>query len=315
MVRVAVVRPADETGGVRASGLVGYQRETLLAFKAPGVIARILVDEGDGVRAGQRLAWIQPTEVAADAQQSQTALDTAERDLDRARTLFEQGYVSRARLDAATLAVARARAARDAARFTETTASIVAPSDGVVLRRLAEPDQVVGAGTPVLLVGDRTSGLILRVAAGSAQSARLKPGDPAEVKISGGPAVSGSVIRIAAKSNEATGAFDVEIALRDAVAIRSGQVGEALIRASAATSPGPVVVEAPTQALLDARADQGVVFVVDSAGVARRRAVVTQGVNGDSVRITQGLSAGERVVAAGAAYVRDGQAVRVVPAG
>ncbi len=315
LVRVAVVRAADGEGALRATGLVSYQRETLLAFKAPGVVDRILVDEGDGVRAGQRLAWIQPAEVAADARQSQIALDTAERDLDRARILFNQGFVSQARVDTATLAVARAAAARDAARFTESTASLVAPADGVILRRLAEPNQVVGAGAPILLVGDARSGLILRVAAGAAQAAQMKPGDLAEVKISGGPTLAGSVTRIAAKSDAATGAFDVEIALRDPVAVRSGQVGEALIRATGTKSPAGVIVEAPTQALLDARADQGFVYVVDNANIARRRAVITQGVSGDSVRIAEGLSPGERVVAAGAAYVRDGQAVNVAPAG
>jgi RND family efflux transporter MFP subunit len=314
LVQVATVRAADAAGRLRASGLVGYLRETPLAFKTPGVVDRILVDDGDVVRAGQRLAWLRPTEVAADVRQSEAALDTAQRDMDRARLLFDQGFVSQARLDAAGLAVARATAARDAARFTQATASLVAPSDGVVLRRLAEPDQVVGAGAPILLIGDARAGLILRVSAASAQAARVKLGDAAEVKITDGPALSGTVTRIAAKSDAATGAFDIEIALRDAGAARSGQVGLALIRATGAPSPASTIVEAPTQALLDARADQGVVFVVDAASIARRRAVITQGVSGDSVRITAGLSPGERVIAAGAAYVRDGQAVKVAPA-
>ena len=66
--------------------------------------------------------------------------------------------------------------------------------------------------------------------------------------------------------------------------------------------------------MLDARADQGVVLVVDANNIARRRAVQTAGVDGDSVLIVGGLEAGERVVSSGAAYVRDGQPVEITAA-
>jgi multidrug efflux pump subunit AcrA (membrane-fusion protein) len=67
----------------------------------------------------------------------------------------------------------------------------------------------------------------------------------------------------------------------------------------------------PTLALLDSRADQGVVFVVDAQNVAHRRSVRTAGVSDEGVVVVEGLAAGERVVASGAAYVRDGEPVRV----
>jgi hypothetical protein len=63
--------------------------------------------------------------------------------------------------------------------------------------------------------------------------------------------------------------------------------------------------------LLDARADQGVVFVVDAQNVAHRRAVQTAGLDRDTVIIVSGLEPGERVISSGAAYVRDGQTVAV----
>jgi hypothetical protein len=67
----------------------------------------------------------------------------------------------------------------------------------------------------------------------------------------------------------------------------------------------------PTLSLLDARADQGVVLVVDAEGVARRRAVRTAGVVQGGVLVVDGLAPGERVISAGAAYVRDGERVRI----
>jgi len=70
----------------------------------------------------------------------------------------------------------------------------------------------------------------------------------------------------------------------------------------------------PALALLDARADQGTVFVIDAEGVARRRSVRTAGVTQNGVLIVEGLNPGERVVSAGAAYVRDGEPVRIAAA-
>ena len=67
----------------------------------------------------------------------------------------------------------------------------------------------------------------------------------------------------------------------------------------------------PAIALIDARADQGVVFVIDKDGKARRRAVETGGVSDRGVSILKGLAAGDRVITRGASMVRDGDAVRV----
>ena len=67
----------------------------------------------------------------------------------------------------------------------------------------------------------------------------------------------------------------------------------------------------PAISLIDARADQGVVFVVDAEGKARRRAVETGGVKDEGVAILQGLQEGDRVITRGASMVRDGDAVNV----
>ena len=67
----------------------------------------------------------------------------------------------------------------------------------------------------------------------------------------------------------------------------------------------------PALSLIDARADQGIVFVVDAAGRARQRAVETGGVSDRGVVILKGLAQGDRVITRGASMVRDGDPVRV----
>lgn len=302
LVAVVEAAPAAAPGAVRASGIVGYRREPQLSFSSPGVIAAILVDSGDMVRRGQRLATLRRTSVGANPDEAALAAANAERDLARTQELFERGFVSEARLESARLAVERSRA----------SAVIVAPADGLILRRAAEPAQTVGAGAPILVFGETGSGLVVRAPVSSAETARIRVGDAAQARV---PALGDAprearVTRVGGQGNAQTGAFEIEIEFAGGENLRSGMVAEVDI--TAATSEGaPAAILVPTLALLDARADQGIVFVVDENNVARRRAVRTAGVSQGGVLVLEGLAPGERVISAGAAYVRDGEGVRL----
>jgi RND family efflux transporter MFP subunit len=300
LVEVVEVQPQLSAGAVRASGMVGYKREPQLAFATPGVIAAIEVDAGDVVRRGQRLATLRRTSVGSNADEAALASANAERDLQRTQELFERGFVSQARLDDVRLAAERARA----------SSVLTAPANGVILRRSAEVSQTVGAGAPIFIFGDTASGFVVRAPVASVQAARIQTGDAAQVRIAGQPPREGRVTRVGAKGAEGTGAFEVEIEIASADGLRSGTVADVDIAASGADVAAPAIL-VPTLSLLDARADQGMVFVVDAEGVARRRAVRTAGVTQEGVLVIEGLGPGDRVIAAGAAYVRDGESVRI----
>jgi RND family efflux transporter MFP subunit len=306
LVQVVQVAPADAAGTIRASGLVGYRREPILSFTAPGMVGDIRVDAGDVVRRGQTLATLRRTTGGANVDEAALARANAERDLARTQALYERGFVSEARLDDARLAVER----------TRDSSVIVAPTDGVILRRAAEPSQTVGAGTPILVLGETRSGVVVRAPVAASQAARIRVGDAATLRIAelGDVTRSGRVTRVGAKGDDATGAFEVEVEIADAAPLRSGMVAVVEIATTAVANAAPTIV-VPTLSLLDARADQGVVFVVDAEGIARRRSVRTAGVTQAGVLVVEGLNPGDRVISAGAAYVRDGAPVRIADGG
>lgn len=299
LVEVIEVAPTSAAGTVRASGMVGYRREPVLAFTANGVIGSIDVDSGDIVRRGQRLATLRRTGAGANVDEAALARANAERDLARTQELFERGFVSEARLESARLAVERAR----------DSSVLTAPADGVILRRAADPAQTVIAGAPVFIFGETGSGIVVRAPVASGDAARIQVGDAAQVNVSGAQR-TGRVARVGAKGDDATGAFEVEIEIVAAEGLRSGMVAEVEIAAQAGADAQTTII-VPTLALLDARADQGIVYVLDENAIARRRAVRTAGVTQAGVIVVEGLNPGDRVVAAGAAYVRDGETVRI----
>src|SRR3546814_10880569 len=84
-----------------------------------GMVARVLVDAGDWVNAGQTLAVIERSVQAQQAQQLAAQIDVARADaalaqseLERAQSLVSRGFVSKADID-------RKTATRDAARARE----------------------------------------------------------------------------------------------------------------------------------------------------------------------------------------------------
>jgi RND family efflux transporter MFP subunit len=302
LVEIVVLQPTSNTVSVRASGLLAYKRETALAFAAPGVIETMTADVGDVVAAGKTLATLRRTTVGADSSEAEIARTTAERELQRVQTLHEKGFASDAALERAKLALERVRE-----RLT-----IAAPASGVILQRAAERGQTVNAGAPVFVLGETSSGIVLLASVTAADAARVKAGDTVDVTLRGTERRTGKVARIAARSTDGTGAFDVEVSLGDGAGLRSGEVGEVVIQSTTATEgPATRTFIIPALSLIDARADQGMVYVVDAEGVARRRSVVTGGVSGAGVVVLNGLAEGDRVIANGAAKVRDGDAVRV----
>lgn len=304
LVQVVVVASESAPGAVQASGLVGFKREADLAFNAPGVVATIVVDAGDVVRRGQRLATLRRTSVGSNPNEAALARANAERDLARTQELYERGFVSEAQLEDARLAVERAR----------NSSVLTAPADGVILRRRAEPAQSVAANAPILSFGETGSGIVVRAPVASTSAARVRVGDAAIVRVAGlGEPRTGRVARVGAQGDDSTGAFEVEVEVANADGLRSGMVAAVEIAAVASVATENALI-VPTLALLDARADQGVVFVIDAESIARRRAVRTAGVTQNGVLIVEGLAAGDRVVSSGAAYVRDGEPVRIAAA-
>ncbi len=299
-VEVLNISASGAGADIRASGLVAYKRETALGFGAPGEIESILADVGDRVAAGQVLATMRRTTTGADASEAALARLTAEQNFERVTRLHAAGAASQAELDNAKLALERAR----------ERVSIVAPAGGIVLQRDAEPGQNVAAGQRVLSIGESRTGIIVQASMTASEVSQLRVGDVASVNIRERAALAGRVARIAPKGTQ-SGLFTVEVQVDQPAGLRSGEVAEVVIAGRADAQEIATVHVVPAISLIDARADQGVVFVVDAEGKARRRAIETGGVSDRGVTILKGLSDGDRVITRGASMVRDGDAVSV----
>lgn len=310
-VRVAAVVRGSVRAPIRAAGTVHPKDERALSFKVGGVVARIRVAAGEQVRRGQVLAELDVTEVAAAVRQAREGLAKAERDRDRARTLADQDVAPRALAEDAETAAQVARAGVSGAEFNLRQAVLLAPDDGWVDERLAEPGEVVAPGRPILKVSGRGRGFVVRASLPDRDVVGLRVGQPAQVAVDAlpGAPLAGAVAEIARSASRATGTFEVEIRLAPAgaAALLGGLPAKVEI---ARELPVPAAV--PLAALVDADGSQGVVFALEE-GRARRVPVRIASLRGGLAVLAEGLPGVERVITEGAAGLADGAPVRQVP--
>jgi RND family efflux transporter MFP subunit len=151
------------------SGRVQARRQSELGFESAGRLARVWVDEGATVEAGQLLAELDSERLAAQRNELLAARAEAEANLSLANVTFERlqgivdkGGVSRQDLDESREARRAAKAALSLADQRITTIDIelgksrlVAPFAATVIARVADEGRVVEAGYPVLTLQER----------------------------------------------------------------------------------------------------------------------------------------------------------------
>ena len=310
-VRVAVVETAPVSESLRAVGVLAPADEVRLSFMTGGVIRAIAVEQGAAVTRGQLLATLADAEVAAAVAEARAVADQAGRDLERGKALLAEEVATREQVEELTTAHEVAAAQLRSALFSARHARIEAPADGVVLRKLAEPNEQVAAGQPVLVVGNTSGGWIVRAALADRDIVRVRSGDAAEVTLDAYPGrrFTAEVVELAAAADPATGTYEMKVAVDPAGArFVQGLVAKVTVVDRAAES----VAVVPVTSLLEADGGLATVFVVARGGVARKVSVRTGRMIGERIEVVAGLSPGDRVVTEGAAWLDDDEPVRVL---
>ena len=310
-VRAARVEQAPATEALRAVGVLAPADEVRLAFTTGGVIRRIDVEQGAAVKEGQLLATLADDEVAAALMQARAVAEQAGRDLDRGKALLAEEVATREQVEGLATANAVAQARLRSALFNARHARIEAPGDGVVLRRLAEPDEPVAAGQPVLIVGNTAGGWIVRAALSDRDIVRVRAGDAAEVTLDAYPGrrFAAVVTEVAAAADPATGTYELKASVDPGDArFVQGLVAKVVI----ADPDAETVAVVPVTSLLEADGGLATVFVVAQGGVARKVSVRTGRLLGERIEVVAGLAPGDQVVTEGAAWLDDNDRIRVL---
>ena len=322
-VETVVFRPQ-----LRERAFVGTVRpriESDLGFRVAGKISERLVQQGQRVEKGQALARIDAVDLGLQKQQAEAELAAAEVNLasslaqdKRTQDLRAAGWATQATLDTQLARTAdargrldRARRALDLAANQLAYATLTADSDGIVTATLAEPGQVVAAGTPVVRLarsGDREAvvavpeSLIERVRTGTATVSLWSHA---------GKTYPASLREFAASADVATRTFQARFTIQDA---DDGVVIGMTATVTVGEPASARVARLPISALY-AEGRGPSVFVVDVAtGQLTLKPVTVAGYDGREVLVSEGLADGDKVVTLGVHKLDASQRVRIVDA-
>lgn len=315
-VQVVTVREGPGAAAIVTSGIVAAKDAAKLSFKVGGVIQRIAVSEGQHVKQGQLLAELVPTEINAQLTQAQQLADKAQRDLQRGERLYADQVIPLAQLEDLRTQAKVAAAQLQAAAFNHGYARIVAPSDGTILRKLAEEHEVVAPAQPIVLLGAQNSGFVVRAALADREVVQLQLGDRAEITLDAFAQrrFTGRVSELGGAAQRDNGLFPVEVQFdrlpddRQPTTLAMGLVALLSIQPRQATAQTLAYV--PTGAVIAGIGRRASVFVLQN-NQAKRRDIDVAFFTRDQVAVAGGVQPGERVITAGALYLNDGETVRV----
>lgn len=307
---------------VTANGNIAAWQEAVVGTEANGLrLTEVLVNIGDAVKRGQVLAVFTADTVNSDlAEARATVADAharyaeASANAHRAKELYAQGFFSQQKVIEALTQESSARARLNAQRATLNSRSIrvsqakvMAPDDGFVSSRTATVGAVMPAGQELFRI-IRQGRLEWRAEVPASEMAAIKSGTPALVTPAGGSAIKGSVRILAPTVDPQTRNGIVYVDLPEPGSARSGMFarGEFEVGSSTAlTLPqGAVQLREGFSYVLRIGADSKVTQTKINIG---RRA-------GDRIEILGGIDATAKVVAAGGAFIGDGDTVKVVEA-
>ena len=302
-----------------ANGNIAPWQEAIVGAEASGLrLSEVRVNVGDVVKRGQTLARFAPDTMRAElAQQTasvaeaEAALAEAEANATRARTLQDSGAMSTQQINQYVTAAKTAQARLQAAKATRESGQlrvgftrVVAPDDGVISARLATVGAVVNAGQELFRL-IRKSRLEWRAEVTSSDLAKVLPGQSVLVTTPTAVTLSGKVRVVAPTVDSTSRNAIVYVDLANNAAAKAGMFARGDFAVGSAQA-----LSLPQQAVV-LRDGMTYVYQLLADNKVSQIKVQTGRRMNDRVEIASGLKGSETVVVSGAAFLAQGDTVRV----
>jgi len=306
----------------RFAGTIQARYESTLGFRVSGRIARRAVDVGSEVKAGDLLATLDPTDQHNQVRSNQGDLAriqaqwiNAQADARRQQQLFDRGVGAQAQLDVARTnlkttqaSLDQARAALGQAKDQLNYSELRADHDAVVTHWNVEAGQVVSVGQEVVTLA-RPDIKEAVIDLPSPLAEQLPPGVSFLVADQLEPSITttGTLRELEPQADSATRTRRARLTLAQTpAALRLGTA----ISVTLSTAIEPKV-ELPASAIQEVEGTSRIWVIDTQQQTVSPRDVQVLSRTHDTVVISAGVKAGERVVSAGVNSLKPGQKVKV----
>lgn len=291
---------------IELAGTVQAVDRAAIAAKVTGVITKVPVALGSQVKAGDLLISISAEEIAAKLSQAETQLAQAKRNLEREQNLLAKNAATADTVKSMADAYAIAQAGYREAKTMLGYATITAPFDGVITRKLVSSGDLAVPGT-VLLQIENPRKLKVTAAVPESLILSLHTGDTLTINIPAASAsVQGLVSEIAPAADPGSRTAPITIELPSDPKLRSGQFARVFLPGK----EGKTLLVPSSAIVPQGQLDR--VFVVDNDRAHLRLVRTGRQLDG-TTEILSGLDQGETVVTTNNQLLVNGQTLRVQP--
>jgi multidrug efflux system membrane fusion protein len=296
-VQVRRITAQEHPNVLELYGQTRANREVALKAQTMGLVAQVLVNEGDRVRQGQTICRQDLNARQAQVEQAKASLRAIETDLNAARILSEKGFQSATRVTAFEAQLDGAKAALKQAEIEADNINIRAPFSGIWERQDAQIGDYLSPGMSCGLLVD-LSPLKVDAQLTEAQLGKVARGDTASIQLATGETITGKIAFIEAKADPSTRTFRSEIHVpNDDLALKAGVTGTVRIKSGLTLAhqvPGNIL----------AIADNGDVGIryIDGSNIVRFASVETIDEDANGLWVT-GLPESVRIITQGQDFV------------
>ena len=291
--------------GFEASGQLVPREEAAVGSELAGYrVARVFVEEGAYVRAGQPLVQLDDTLLRAQIAQQAALTAQAQAEAARVAGLDGQGVLSQEQIESRRYAAKAQEAALAELRTRSSRMTITAPVSGRVLERTVRPGEISGGAVGPWFRIARDGLVELDAEVGDAQLSALQIGQSAQVVLPDGRAVSGVIRLVSPRIDAATRLGKVRVRLPLDAGLRPGGFGRATF------APSGRAVKAVPETAIRYDAEGSSLVTVDASNRARQAPVRTGQRGGGWVELLDGPPVGSRVLLGGSAFTLDGDLVK-----
>lgn len=309
-VETAKVEQGQLTRRIRLFGTLEGEQQAEVISASPNVLQRVHVSVGDDVREGQVLASMRDVALSPLGfryEPLKAQYEATRADLDRIRSLHEQGAVTDQQLQHVQ---ARTDAARSDYEAAIAAIRIASPIGGTVTRIDFREGQMVPNDRPLMQVAAIDT-LMVELMAESVDVAAIAAGQSVELRTTALPdrTFVGTVSERSMAAYPVTNQFRVRVTVPnpDHLLLPGYPVEAEVLAVSDAEQ-----VLVPAAAVREWQGSPAV-WVVEADGTARSVRVETGPDDGERIAVTSDLSPGDRVVTLGGDHIAaEGAALRVI---
>ena len=293
-----------------------------ISFRVSGKVQKILVKEGDEVKKGQVLAELDPIDFNIRLKDRKASYDTAKANFDRAKELVDKGAISRVDHDEIRAKYHTAKANLDEAEQDMLYTKLKANFGGIIAKRHVEKFEEVILSQPVFSLEDVSAlkikidvpeNLMIIVKTNRGKTRSLL----AVFDNISGQEFPLSFIESTTKADPNTKTFKVTLKMDnpEGYNVLPGMTATVLAELFPDESKSDSTVTLPISAVISNDEKQATVWVVDEKTMTVKSQQVKPGIMvGDAMQV-DGLNPGDRVVVAGASFLRNDMKVTLLETG